>query len=148
MNFEDCRRLIAKVLPGQEDKCFGSMSIGSTQASADAGAQLVLDGTKTTTSSPVWEFPDGREPYPGALSVLVDGSGRARAIVETMRVEAIPFGQVSEGFAQAYGEGDRTLPWFQAEMGRWCKNYADSTGNSFNDDTEIICEWIEVKVSL
>jgi histidinol-phosphate aminotransferase len=148
MNFQDCRCLIAEVLPGQEDKCFGSMSIGSTQASTDAGAQLVLEGIKTTTSSPVWEFPDGLGPYPGALSVLVDGSGRARAIVETMRVEMKPFGQVSEEFALAYGEGDRTLSWFKVEMGRWYKNYADSTGNSFDDETKIICEWIKVKVAL
>lgn len=148
MNFEDCRRLIAEVLPGQEDRCFGPISIGSTPASADAGAQLVLEGIKTTTSSPMWDFPDGRLPYCGALSVLIDGSGRARAIVETVRTVAIAFDQVSEEFAVAYGEGDRTLSWFQKEMGRWYKTYADSTGNAFNGETTILCEWIQVNVLL
>jgi uncharacterized protein YhfF len=81
------------------------MLIGDTPESADEGAALILDGTKTATSSPDWDYPDGRIPFVGALSVLLDGKGRARAIVRTWRVTSIPFGELDEDFARAYGEG-------------------------------------------
>jgi uncharacterized protein YhfF len=64
--------------------------------------------------------------------------------VETERVETMPFGAVDEGFARAYGEGDRTLNWFRSEMGAWYRERAARHGQHFSCDTPIICEWIAV----
>jgi uncharacterized protein YhfF len=111
---------------------------------ADAGAAAILNGIKTATSSAYWDWPDGRIPFPGALGVLLDGQGRARAIVETERVEIIPFGLVDEDFACAYGEGDRTLDWWRSEMGVWYRASAVRHGEDSSDDTSLICEWIAV----
>ena len=63
-----------------------------------------------------------------ASSVLLDGHGTARAILETVAVEIIPFDKVSEEFAFAYGERDRSLAWFQQEIGRWYKDPAARSG--------------------
>jgi uncharacterized protein YhfF len=76
--------------------------------------------------------------------VLLDGQGRARAIVRTERVEVIPFGSVDEAFARAYGEGDRTLDWWRSEMRTWYRTSAARHGENFSDDTLIVCEWIVV----
>ena len=51
------------------------------------------------------------------MSVLVDGEGRARAIVETTRVEVVPFDEIGEDFASALGECARTLAWFRDVIG-------------------------------
>lgn len=144
MNIDECRRIIAKVMPGFEDMNFGPITIGSTLSSADEGAALILSGMKTATSSPLWDFPDGMIPFVGALSVLLDGSGEARAIVRTTAVDIVPFELVDAEFAYAYGEGDRSLAWFVTEMGHWYASYAESTGNHFAKTTPIILEWIEV----
>jgi uncharacterized protein YhfF len=72
-------RILRSLTPGP--------TIGSTPTTADEGAEAVLDGTKTTTSLAVWDYPDGRIPIVGALSVLLDGQGRTRAIVKTERVD-------------------------------------------------------------
>jgi uncharacterized protein YhfF len=53
------------------------MSIGSAPEHADEGAVLILNGVKTLTSSAFWNHPDGKTPFVGALSVLVDGAGIA-----------------------------------------------------------------------
>jgi uncharacterized protein YhfF len=140
----DMTTVLRTAFPGEETRYFSPMSIGRTPSDADKGATAILDGIKTTTSSTLWDYPDGRIPFVGGLSVLVDGQGHARAIVETRRIEIIPFGAVDEDFARAYGEGDRTLGWFRAEMGAWYREAAARRGEAFTDGTPIICEWIAV----
>jgi uncharacterized protein YhfF len=102
---------------------------------------LILEGTKTTTSSPFWDYPDGRIPFVGALSVLLDGSRTPRGIVET-RFEIMRFGSVKSEFAYAYGEGARMLDWWQRVMGGYYWASAARHGKVFSE--EIICEWIAV----
>jgi uncharacterized protein YhfF len=136
--------VLEAAFPGETTRFFTPMSVGHTPEAADEGAALILDGIKTTTSSALWAYPDGRIPFAGALSVLLDGKGLPLAIVETERVEIKPFGKVDESFARAYGEGDRTLEWFRSEIGAWYREEAARHGERFSDDTPIICEWITV----
>jgi histidinol-phosphate aminotransferase len=140
----DPRHVLEIAFPGEEGRYFSPMSIGQTPATADAGAALILAGIKTATSSAHWDYPDERIPFAGALSVLVDGRGVPKAIVETERVAIMPFGTVDEAFARAYGEGERTLEWFRSEMGAWYREKAARRGARFCDETPIICEWIAV----
>jgi uncharacterized protein YhfF len=120
------------------------MSIGGTPAHADDGANLILSGTKTLTSSPYWDYPDGKIPFVGALSVLLDGMPKPRAVVETTKVEILPLTAVTEEMAWAYGEGERTLEWWQRIMGAWYHASAERHGMDFTPDTPIIWEWIAV----
>jgi uncharacterized protein YhfF len=136
--------VLERAFPGEEARDFTPMSIGNTSSMADEGAAAILDEIKTATSSAHWDYPDGRIPFAGALSVLLDGRDRPRAIVETKRIEIMPFGSVDEDFARAYGEGDRTLDWWRSELGAWYRASAARHGAVFSDDTPIICEWIAV----
>jgi uncharacterized protein YhfF len=140
----ELRHMLEAAFPSEETRYFTPMSIGSTPSNANAGAAAILNGTKTATSSPFWDYPNGKIPFVGALSILLDGQGQARAIVETGRVEIMPFGAVDEEFARAYGEGDRTLDWWRSEIGAWYRASATRHGEDFSDDTLIIGEWIAV----
>jgi uncharacterized protein YhfF len=140
----EIRRVLELAFPGEDARYFTPMSIGKTPSTADEGAAAILEGIKTATSSPHWDYPDGGIPFAGALSVLLDGQGRSRGIVETKRVEIMPFGSVDENFARAYGAGDRTLDWWRSEVGAWYRASAAHHGADFSDDTPIICEWIAV----
>ena len=140
----DVRRVLEQAFPGEDARYFGPIIVGSTPASADEGAAAILKGSKTTMSSPFWDWPDGRIPFAGALSVLLDGQGCTRAIIETQRVEIIRFGAVDESFAWSYGEGERTLTWWRSNIGAWYRASAARHGASFSEDTLVICEWITV----
>jgi uncharacterized protein YhfF len=107
----ELRRVLNTAYPGQEARYFLPMSIGSAPEHAGEGAALILRGVKTLTSSPFCDYPDGRIPFVRALSVLLDGAHRPRGIVETTRVEIMPFQAITEEMAQAYGEGERTASW-------------------------------------
>ena len=95
------RRVLEASFPGEGARYFLPMSIGSAPEHADEGAALILNGTKTLTSSPFWDYADGKVPFVGGLSVLLDGSQRPRGIVETTRVEILPFAAITEEMARA-----------------------------------------------
>jgi uncharacterized protein YhfF len=112
------------------------MSIGSEPEHADEGAQLILNGVKTLTSSPFLEYHDGRILFVAALSVLVDGARRPRAIVETTRVDILPFQEIDEDRAQEYGE-ERTADLVEKGDGYYQAS-ATRHGTPFTDDTILI----------
>ena len=114
------------------------MSIGSAPKHADEGVAPILNGVKTLTSSAFWDYADGKIPFFGALSVLVDG------VVETTRVEIMPFQAINEDLAQDYGEGDSTADWWRRVMGKFYQASAARHSVAFTDDTPIIGEWFAV----
>ena len=144
MTDQEANRLILDKLPGRTSDLFGRFAIGDEMASRDAGVEAVLTGIKTATSSLTSDFLEGRLPFVGALSVLEDGCGRGRAIVETIEVELKAFGDVSASFVRAYGEGDGTHEWFRGHIGDWYKK----RDKSFSDETIVVCERFRVAVVL
>jgi histidinol-phosphate aminotransferase len=120
-----------------------AFSVGDTPESAAAGAELILRGEKTTTSSLLSGFEARSEPVPtpGALSILEDGLGEPVAIIETFRVEIQPFHAIDADFAYAYGEWDRTLETWRKQCHAY---YARQLGQEPADDPLLVCEWIRV----
>jgi uncharacterized protein YhfF len=57
-------------------------SFGATSDHADELLELVLSGTKTGTASSLWGHEATGEPVPrpGELSIILDGTGRPRAV--------------------------------------------------------------------
>lgn len=77
-------------------------------------AQLVIAGIKTATSSNYLLYDENEAiPYPGLHHIILDGNGKAAAIVETTFVEVVPFDQVTEEQAYLEVEGDRTLKYWR-----------------------------------
>ena len=136
--------ILNALFPNEVHRHFLPMKIGSTAKDADKGANLILAGTKTATSSAFWHYPDKRIPFVRALSVVLDGADRPRGVVETERVEQMAFSAVDATFARAYGEGPRTLEWWRSVMGDWYRAEAARHGHTFDADTSIICEWFRL----
>ena len=140
----ELRQILETGFPGEEARYFLPLSIGSAPEHADEGALLILNGTKTLTSSPFWDYPDGKIPFEGALSVLLDGLRQPRGIVETKRIEIMPFGAITEEMARAYGEGERTVEWWRRVMGEFYRASAVRHSAVLTDDTPHIWEWFVV----
>ena len=141
---QNFHHILATHYPSESPRYYLPISIGSAPEHADEGAALILSGAKTLTSSPFWDYPDGRIPFVGALAVLLDGAQTPRAIIETTRVEIMPFAAVTDELALAYAEGERTAAWWRHEIGAWYRAFAARAGATFTEDTPIIWEWITV----
>ena len=76
--------------------------------------------------------------------MLVDGLRRPRGIVETTRVEIMPFATITEEMARAYGEGERTVEWWRRVIGAFYRAAAARHGAVLTDDTPHIWEWFVV----
>ena len=114
-------------------------AFGATPEHADGLLRLVLDGVKTGTASSLRDYEADGDPLPevGELSIILDGSGAPRAVLETTEVTTVPFDQVTAEHAHAEGEGDRTLAaWRQIHERFWTEHSADG----FAADMLVVCE--------
>lgn len=96
-------------------------SFGDSPELADELLGLVLSGVKTGTSSVLAEYgPDEPLPQVGELSILLDGAGNPRALIQTTEVVQTTFGAVDAEFAAAEGEGDLSLAhWREGHEAYW-----------------------------
>jgi uncharacterized protein YhfF len=113
-----------------------SFSFSDSPELADELAALVLAGTKTATCS---AFSDGPSTEVGKRMVMLDGSGRSLAVIETVELTQRRFNDVDAAFAYNEGEGDRSLAyWRQAH-----RRYFIRLGQ-FAEDTLLYCERFRV----
>jgi uncharacterized protein YhfF len=116
-------------------------AFGDSEGMANALCELVLSGKKTATSSALYSYELDNQPIPepGRRSVILDGSGRARCVIECIEVKAIPFEEVGAQFAADEGEGDRSLNYWRTEH----QNFFQRQGY-FAPDMQLICERFRV----
>jgi uncharacterized protein YhfF len=134
----------ADVLGGvePEDEPPAAWAFGDGPELADELLALVLAGVKTGTSSAVASYEPGETlPRPGVLSILVDSTGRPRALIRTTDVQRTRFRDVTEDFAASEGEDDRTLASWRLGHERYFRRFL---GDRFSEDIDVLCESFEV----
>jgi uncharacterized protein YhfF len=118
-------------------------SFGSDPVEADRMVALVLAGTKTAMTSLRSEYAvEGDDlPEPGDLAIVLDGAGRPRALIRTVDVRVVAFGDVDADHARAEGEGDGSLE-------HWREAHRDllSAGAVADDRLEVVLERFRVLV--
>ena len=121
-------------------------AFGDNPRLADELLALVLAGTKTATAASLAELERDGEPVPkrGDLSILLDGSGRPRALIRTTSVEVLPFGAVTEDQARAEGEDDRSLASWRREHEKYFRRVLVGTGTDFSEDLQVAFERFEL----
>ncbi len=112
-------------------------AMGHTKEEADALCTLVLDGKKTATCTALYHYEDDPVPEPGDRSVLLDGDGRPRCVIECIEVDVIAFDEVDAKFAIDEGE---------ASLAAWRKRHQASFTREgyFAPDMAIVCEHFRV----
>ncbi|QKV20700.1 ASCH domain-containing protein [Oricola thermophila] len=104
---------------------------------ADELLALVLAGRKTATCGRASDFGPGGETLPvvGRRDVILDGSGRPAAVIETEEVTFRRFDEIDEDFARDEGEGLGTLEeWREGH-----RAFFERTGG-FAPDMNLVCE--------
>ena len=123
-------------LPEQRPEAW---AFGATKEDADELLALVLDGTKTGTASALWDIEADGESVPemGELSIILDGQGRPRALIETTAIDIVPFSEVTAEHAHAEGEGDRTLAAWREIHERFWRQHSQ---RGFSPEMPVVCE--------
>jgi uncharacterized protein YhfF len=120
-------------------------AFGADPEQADSLLALVLDGTKTATASALWDYETEGEPIPepGSLSIVLDGRGHPRALIQTTAVEVRPFGEVDAEHARLEGEGDLSLEYWR-EVHRAFFTETATHARPVDDDMPVVLERFRV----
>lgn len=123
-----------------------SWYFGDSPELADQLLALVLDGTKTATSTALIEFERAEEPVPlkGDLSIVLDGEGHPRALVRTTEVATVPFDEIGAEHAAAEGEDDRSLVSWRVEHEKYWRRVLAELDAEFTEDLLVVTERFEV----
>jgi len=104
---------------------------------------LALTGSKVATAA-LWQqnYVDEGEAIEevGERQVLLGDDDRVAAIIEITRVERSRFCDVSWEFAQAEGEGFRSIEHWRARR----RSFFAGCGVDVDDQTPIVCVWFRV----
>jgi uncharacterized protein YhfF len=125
---------------------FEAFHFDDNERSADELALLVLSGTKRATAGLVWSFEAASVPLPkvGDLSVVTNWAKVPLCVIETRRVDVVPYDQVTAEFAATEGEGDGSLQYWReahwAYFGRECQRI----GRAPDPKMPVVCERFEV----
>ncbi|MFS0765579.1 MULTISPECIES: ASCH domain-containing protein [Peribacillus] len=131
---------------GKEEEKPHSVSAWQFGADPDQLAQLVMAGIKTATCSGYVFYEEETEPLPsvGDYSIILSGEDEPLAIIQTVKVEVLPMNEVSEEFAIAEGEGDRTYTYWWDAHEKFFKEELDKIGHTFQVDMLLVCERFEL----
>ncbi len=117
-------------------------AFGDSPEMADALLAPVLEGKKIATAGALWDYESEQEalPVPGDLSIVLDGAGNPRCVVETTHVEQRPFAAVDKAHAYDEGEGDRTLAWWREAHESFFTRFLPTIGHAFAPDMPLVLE--------
>ena len=83
-------------------------------------------------------------PKVGNLSVIIDWSGAAICVIETMNIDIVPYKDVSEEFAATEGEGDKSLDYWRRAHWSYFSREMEAMGKKPSEDMLVICEKFQV----
>lgn len=115
-------------------------------ADPDTLAQLVIDGHKRATCSAHIHYEIEKEALPQVddYSIILNSKDEPVAMIRTTEVTISPMKEVSESFAIAEGEGDKTYKYWWDAHERFFKKELAAIGEEFSEDMLLVCERFEL----
>ena len=112
---------------------------------ADECADLVAQGIKQATATSLWWFKKNNESLPeiGDQFIVTDWKGNAKAIIQTAKIELVPFNKVTAEFAETEGEGDKSLKYWKEVHEAYYKREMEPSGDKFDENMIIVCEYFK-----
>lgn len=123
-----------------------SVSAWQFGADPDYLAELVIAGIKTATCSGYIFYELENEPLPTTedYSIILNSGDKPLAIIKTVEVTLTPMNEVTEEFAVAEGEGDRTYQYWWEAHEKFFRNELNAIGREFSEDMLLVCERFEL----
>jgi len=107
---------------------------------------LVLKGKKTAATTLVkeMELQGWPESKVGEYNIILDGSGKPRAIIQTLSVRRVRFREVDDEHAYSEGEGDQTLESYRKEHIKYYTRRGEALAFTFSENMEVILERFKI----
>ncbi len=128
--------------PVYKDKRYDAWCFGGGVECANELAKLVVEHTKTATTSAfeLYELENSPLPPVGGLNIILDANDHAICITETTKVYVCRYNEVSEEHAFLEGEGDRSLEYWKDVHKTFFTSVMHEIDKSFDDEMLVVCE--------
>lgn len=105
-------------------------------------ADLVVKGIKRATATSLWWFEKNNEPLPkvGNQYIITDWNGNAKAVIETTKIEQVPYNKITSEFAEIEGEGDKSLEYWKKVHKDYYTREMKPFNEEFDENMIIVCE--------
>jgi len=107
---------------------------------------LVVDGKKQAGSGLYAWYKEANADLPaiGTKNIITDFDGKALAIIETIKVDTIPFNQISAGYAEL-DMGTNLEPLKNWKKAHWdfFSSALKESGVEPTEEMLVVCEWFE-----
>lgn len=115
------------------------------EIAANDCANLVVKGIKQATSPSLWYFEKHQEPLPqkGDLAIVTNWNGIAKAIIQTTKVEQVPYNKITPAYAAIEGEGDKSLDYWKKGHWEYYTNEMKPYKEAPWEAMIIVCEYFE-----
>lgn len=109
---------------------------------ANECADLVVKGIKKATATSLWWYKKNNEPLPkvGDLYIITDWSGNAKAVIETTKIDQVPYNKITSEFAEIEGEGDKSLAYWKRVHNDYYTREMKVFNEQFDENMIIVCE--------
>ena len=87
-----------------------------------------------------YELENERFPTTEDYSIILNSDNKPVAIIKTVEVILSPMNEVTEEFAIAEGEGDRTYKYWWEAHEKFFKKELKAIGREFSNDMLLVCE--------
>ena len=109
-------------------------------------ADLIVDGKKKASSGLYIWYKEANVDLPqkGTKLIVTDYNGKARAIIETKKVDTMPFNQITKDYAQLdMGTNIKPLEKWKKAHWEFFANTLEENGQKVTDKVLVVCEWFE-----
>ena len=112
---------------------------------ADECASLVVKEIKKATATSLWWYKKSNKTLPnvGNQFVVTNWNGYAKAVIEIIKTEKIPYNQITAEFAEIEGEGDKSLEYWKRVHKAYYKREMEPHGDKFDENMIIVCEYFK-----
>lgn len=130
----------------ETEKEYSTWHFEITEKGANNLVELVVSGVKKATAASLWveEHDNGNIPKEGDYSIITNWDGIAKCIIQTKRVNIVPYNQVTEEFARIEGEGDLSLDYWREVHAIYYTKECERIGMKFIQEMPVICEEFDV----
>ena len=103
---------------------------------------LVVKGIKRATATSVWWYEKNNKPLPKVRDqyIITDWSGAANAVIETTKIEQVPYNKITSEFAEIEGEGDKSLKYWKKVHKEYYSREMKPFNEQFDEKMIIVCE--------
>lgn len=109
-------------------------------------AELIINGKKKASSGLYIWYKEANADLPkiGTKLIVTDFNGKARAIIETKKVDTIPFNQISKDYAESdMGTNIEPLEKWKKAHWEFFTNALEQNGQKPTDEMLVVCERFE-----